>query len=75
MMDCVQVPRTLWAQIYWALELYGFEGNWSEYQHKRAGVFPAAALMDQGKLARQALEAIPPALFEATLLPEPTVEN
>lgn len=70
MKDTVRVPRALWAQIYWALELYGDPQNWENYSRPRAGIVPAPVALIRFASAKRVLDAIPPALFEATLEPE-----
>lgn len=70
-MDFVSVPRDLWAQVYACLELYAIKENWTGYTHKRAGLMQPLIPLVQHTSAKRVLDAIPPALFEASLLPEP----
>lgn len=59
--DTVPVPRHLWNQIVWAMELYGDPQNWSKNE--------AVSLIGH-RSAERILHSIPPELFEMTLEPE-----
>ena len=68
--DNVQIPRDLWAEIYDSLLFYGSPKSWECYSHKLAGILPADAGVIRHTKAQRVLDALPPALFEATLLSE-----
>jgi hypothetical protein len=65
--NTVTIPRALWGQIYWALELYADPKNWECYSHQTAGIMPAPVALIGHASAARVLDAITPALFEQTL--------